>query len=195
MKNHWLSKLYPSSEYALAGLLALGLPGSDSEGLVLFCWPLPAPSPRIASKPACPVATNTQAPTTRWPSVYFLRHPDEGRWGGIHQRTVSLHGRQSGLGVQVTSSAEAARIEWMNEWELPKALFVDPRLFYITDRSRLCIRPGLMLTCTATCRNSRLHFSISQKEVNELYSFNTLVTHVYALAILQLAQRRTKFFS
>lgn len=36
----------------------------------------------------------------------------DGCWGGIHLRTLCLHGQQSGLGGQATSSAEAT---WMNE--------------------------------------------------------------------------------
>ena len=62
------------------------------------CWPLP-PSRRIVSKSAS--LSRTLKP--QWPSVYIHR------WilGGIHQRTLCLHGQQSGLGGQVTSSAEA----------------------------------------------------------------------------------------
>ena len=45
--------------------------------------------------------------------------------------------------------------------------------------------PIMRPSCAATCRNNRVHFSFelqfSQKEENELYSFNTLVTLVYAL--------------
>ena len=58
-------------------------------------WPYgPLPlSPRIASKPACPLAANTRTPRTRPPNVFIYRHSDEGRSGGIHQRTLSLHGQ------------------------------------------------------------------------------------------------------
>ena len=86
------------------------------------CCLLP-PSLRIVSQPVCPVAANTRTPTTRSLSVYIQRHPDEGRWGGIHQPPLSLHGQQSGLGGQSTSSAEAA---WVNEWMVCLRFGVDP---------------------------------------------------------------------
>ena len=66
---------------------------------------------------ACPVAADTRTPTTRSPSVYIHRHTDEGRCDGIHQRTLSLHGPQSGLGAR--RLARLTPPEWMKPPRLP----------------------------------------------------------------------------
>ena len=66
--------------------------GSDSEGLALLATAVITANCQQASL-SCGMAGNTRTPWTRLASVFIDRHSNEGRWGDIHQRTLSLHGQ------------------------------------------------------------------------------------------------------